>query len=119
MHVDRLTFDRVEDEIVLNNEVAISHADQFFLVGDSPKVWMFGEKPEALFNLCRKPLSCRGSVGSNVGDKLSEVLFGNPQESDAILRPTHGCVFEGPSSPEKVCGLYHHWPAVLEQRPVS
>lgn len=78
MHMNGLTFDRVENEIVLYNEVAISHSYQLFFVWDSPKMRMLGEKFQILFDLCCNSFSSRWFVGGNVGDDVSEVFFGAP-----------------------------------------
>ena len=51
MHENRLSFNRVENEVVLNDEVAISQPQEFFFVGDSPKLWILGKQRQALFYL--------------------------------------------------------------------
>lgn len=40
IHIDRFLFDRVEDQIVLNNKVAASQSKKFLFVVNPIQVWI-------------------------------------------------------------------------------
>jgi len=77
MHIDRLGFDRVEYEVVLNDEEAKSRPYQFFFVWDSPKLRMLREEFQILFNLCCNGFGSRWPVGCNVRNDFRQVFFGD------------------------------------------
>jgi len=79
MHVNRLSFDDVKGEVVLNNQVSVSEASKLFLVGNASQAGISRKQSKFLFNESGQRLCCRRSIRSNVGYDFREIVFGNPQ----------------------------------------
>ena len=97
MDIDCVPFNGVEDEIVLDNKVAVVKVGKFLLFRNSSKMGTGREQAEILLNLAGKRVSRRRSIGCNVADDFREVIFCNSEKLNSVLRATHGYAFGGPS----------------------
>ncbi len=93
MHVNRLIFDLVEYQVVLDYEVSVSQSSQFFFLWDPTKRGLLCEKAYVLFNLVRNIFGCRGAVGGNVNHDLVQIVFSDPKKLYVVLRLCHGFAF--------------------------
>ena len=116
MHVDRFALNGIEDQVVLDDEIAISQTEESFLIGNASQVGILGKAGEAFLDSGGESFCCRRPFGSNIGHDFSQVILGNPKEPNGVLRLIHGSAFGDPSSPEQVADPYHRPPVVTEQR---
>lgn len=118
MHVDRVPLNGVENQVILDDEIAISQTKESFFVGNTPQVGILGEAGETSFYAGSEFISCQRTVGGDVRHDFRQVILSNSEEPDGVLRSIHGSASGGPSSPGQVADPYPLLLAVPERRQV-
>ncbi len=94
MDVNSLALNSIKYEVVLDDQVSITQAREFFFSGYLAEVRMVSQNFNAFFDLCQHRL-CRGrAIRSNERNDLRQIILRNPEESDGVPRlpRTHGGV---------------------------
>lgn len=102
VHVDGLAFNRVEDEVVFDDEILITETGKLFFLGYPTEARVASQQLDVLFDLRCDGLGSGGTIGSDVGDNFCEIVFSDAHETNRVLTPLHGSVCGGPSLPERV-----------------
>lgn len=77
MNDDGLWADRVEDQIIPDNDKTVSHTGEFFIMGDFSKMGMRRKALKVFFDRLRESIGGGRTVRRNVGEDLFKILVGN------------------------------------------
>ena len=118
MHIDRFALNGIEDQIVLDDEIAISQAKECFLLGNPSQMRILSKAREVSLDSGGESFCCGRALSSNVCHNFRQVILGDPKEPNRVLRLIHGSASGGPSSPEQAVDPYPLLPAVPERQQV-
>lgn len=99
MHEDGLWADRVENQMITDNNKTIPHGGELFIIGDFSKVGMGREAFKVFFDRRRESIGGGRTVGRDIGNDSIEILLGNREETNRVFTRTHQFAFGGLASP--------------------